>query len=170
MSKHHDHHEPDSKHGSLQQRRNIKDAYIQLVKDELKPNYVIAVNFNLGNVSQQFAEKKIVLFLNMIQRKVLGSRWHKKPGKLRLRAVGFAELLLTRPHYHILVRTPDDEWNDWKDALIKEGCNIWKVTVPSGDAKVQPIRDQEGVLSYVTKEQTRFNQLEWAIFYTPPKT
>jgi hypothetical protein len=122
---------------------------------------------------QQLKSNISILFC-MIEKKMIGSRFHKKPYKERIRYIGFGEHIndeINLPHYHLLLKFPENikekypnrYESEFKELLEKYYQKFVKPTFKKIDADgpsikivwnrycdVQEIKSQ-GVVNYVTK-------------------
>ena len=75
------------------------DLYVTLSTDKQG----FPVRLLKSNISKLFC---------MIERKMFGSRFHKKLSEQRIQFIGFPERINTSPHYHLLLRFPKDIKNE----------------------------------------------------------
>ena len=90
-------------------------------------------------------------FFNLIERRALGARWHRKPTYERLRAVGFVEHLESNTHMHLAVEAPCFRLQ----SVLVNGKGIWRRVRPGGTYDCAPAKGRWS--AYITKDAWGLN-------------
>lgn len=127
----------------------------------------VTLTFNqMGNYRPdhilEYARDKLKFFHSQIDRKLLGSRWQRKPFDERTFFIAFPEKIATNMHYHLLVRVPEPH----KDRFEILGKTIWPKIVRSGTYDCKAIYNCNGIISYVIKEQFKHVNFDHILFST----
>ena len=95
----------------------------------------------------------------MIEKKMIGSRFHKKPPEERIQFIGFPEHINDDPHYHLLLRFPENiktkEYQHEYRFYFK--LLLWRFWGKFVNQEKKPYCDAQDVVSqrvvdYVTKD------------------
>ena len=137
------------------------DLYVTLSTDKQG----FPVRLLKSNISKLFC---------MIEKKMIGSRFHKKLSEQRIQFIGFPEHINTSPHYHLLLRFPKDIKNESRNGRISDFKNhleefwgkfvepiltpklvevngVWRKVPKNRYCDVQEVFSQR-VVDYVTKD------------------
>ncbi len=126
--------------------------------------HYVTFNFNFhGDTSIESAISKLMLFGMMINRKLHGQNFHKKPSERRTRFVAFIEHKESNLHYHAALTTPDiDGFNEHARA-------IWSKLVQSGDLHIEckafSDEDVRKIAAYITKDFGFGTNSDYSVFF-----
>ncbi len=130
----------------------------------LDPQIMVTFNYQKQVTFEQM-DNHVRHFGNIVQDKVLGSRWNRFPEDKRLSIIGVAEHLDTNSHVHAAVRGQESliEFLQSDEAEI-----LWRrVHARCGQLHAGTDRDPPAIAAYVTKYLYQANSLDRAIFYAP---
>lgn len=130
-------------------REELRDSLVELCRDKIKPNYFITLAFN-RRANTYTAKRNLKHFFSGIEQKTLGRHFYKTNDS-RIRAIAFAEHIKSNFHYHILATVPEK----YKVLFNMYAKFIWQKEVPSGDIKIDYLKQSQDVFatsSYCTKE------------------
>ncbi len=133
-------------------RQRMHDAYIELAVG-MQPNAFVTLAANdYGHLHEM--TRLIGRFCGMVDRELLGHKWHKLPVEKRLNGIFFIEHTKTNIHAHGLLKFP--ETPDADLPLIT--ALKWNRLTNAGDTNFQFIDggDRERVAGYCTKEMKGF--------------
>jgi hypothetical protein len=103
-------------------------------------------------LSIERARRDIGMLLARIDRRLLGTRFHKKPD-LRTNGVFFFEHVDRNLHAHALIRVQPGWLLDFHRLFPKDRGGAWNDIVPSGSYSLQIITDDWGAAGYAVKGQ-----------------
>ena len=103
-------------------------------------------------VSVELARQNIGAFLAGVDRRLLGTRFHKRPD-LRTDAVFFIEHADRNLHAHGLIRVRPGRLLDFHRLFPGERGGQWNEIVPSGSYRLELIGDVRVAAGYALKEQ-----------------
>lgn len=115
-------------------------------------NVAIHLFFN-SDVSLPKAGRVVTQCFRDVDRKLLGTRFHKKPASRRTTGVILFEHLQTNLHAHGLLRVPTDRLAQFAELFPANGRGIWTDCWPSGSQTSAMLYDTAGFAHYITKEQ-----------------
>lgn len=131
-------------------REKLREEYKNLALS-MQPNYFVTLATNdFGSVSE--TTRVLGKFCAMMDRALLGHRWHKAPEQERVDGVFFIEHTRSNIHAHGLLRVPEQEGEDMAVLIARK----WNRLTEAGSTDVQSIHDAYGVAEYVTKELKSF--------------
>ena len=140
-------------------------AYNPHIKGSYEPTYRLKENGNyqqitgrigvgnrlttMRNITKQIADKDTAFLAKQLDRKLLGSRYHKKPSIIWSKYAGFIEHANSNFHIHLMWKCHDPHGK--APRLIEE---LWHSFDRNHLACVKPITDAIGWADYILKEQT----------------
>lgn len=105
-------------------------------------DYFVTLNFN-DTYSLDGAEKKLRLFANMLNAKILGRRWYSpKFDGQRVELVAFPEHFDTNTHYHVLLITP----RNIPSRIADDITLCWQKVASRGTTDTQQIQDTKALI------------------------
>lgn len=133
-----------------QHREELKAGYIELALG-MQPNAFIALATNdYGDIPEM--TRLIGKFCGMVDRDLLGHKWHTLPAEKRLNGIFFIEHVATNIHAHGILRFPDGVDADLR--LLTE--RKWNRLTKAGSTDFKPFSDTERCIGYCTKEMKSF--------------
>jgi hypothetical protein len=128
------------------------------------PDVMITFNYQ-RQVQLDQMRQHIDIFMNKMQRRVLGSRWMSVPAIERPRLLGMAEHLDSNSHVHVAM-SGTERFVDF--VLGEEAQELWKSVHPRcGQFHAKRIREQERTARYITKYYRRPEDADKAVYYVP---
>jgi len=103
-------------------------------------------------MSVERARQDVGALLARVDRRLLGTRFHKKPDQ-RTTGVFFFEHVERNLHAHGLIRVPPARLLDFHRLFPSERGGPWNDIVPAGSYRLEIIDDLRTTVGYVLKEQ-----------------
>jgi hypothetical protein len=103
-------------------------------------------------LSIERARRDIGALLAHVDRRLLGTRFHKKPDQ-RTSGVFFFEHVDRNLHAHALIRVQPSRLLDFHHLFPNDRGGTWNDIVPSGSYSLQIITDDWGAAGYAVKDQ-----------------
>lgn len=129
--------------------------------DDQNFTYFVTLVFNRCETIDS-ARKKLRMFHQKLDRKILGVDWYKKPHDQRTFFIAFPEHIASNLHYHLLVKVRDE----YKGRFEEHAPSVWEGLVKSGSINIQEIYDERGLISYCVKEQHKNQNFQSFIIST----
>ena len=135
---------------SKQHRDRLQAGYIELALG-MQPNAFVSLATNdYGDIPEM--TRLIGRFCGMVDRDLLGHKWHTLPAEQRLNGIFFIEHVATNIHAHGILRFPDAADADLR--LLTE--RKWSRLTKAGSTAFKLFCDTERCISYCTKEMKSF--------------
>ncbi|ARO31291.1 hypothetical protein NXC14_CH03387 [Rhizobium sp. NXC14] len=132
-------------------RQRLRDGYIEMA-EQMQPNAFVTLATN-GSGDLHEMTRLIGKFCGMMDRELLGHKWHTLPAEERTDGIFFIEHTKTNIHAHGLLKFPDCPDAD----LSVLTAFKWSRLTRAGETNFQPIYDAGGVAGYCTKEMQSFS-------------
>jgi len=131
-------------------RERLQAGYIELAM-QMQPNaYVTLATNDTGTIDEM--TRLIGKFCGMMDRDLLGQKWHKLPAEQRLSGIFFIEHVATNIHAHGILRFPDVGDTDLPLLTARK----WNRLTKAGSTNFQSFSDMERCIGYCTKEMKSF--------------
>lgn len=154
--------------------RKLKEAWKDFI-EERRFQMAITMSWN-RSVSLERARKDIGGILRRIDRKILGSNFHRFPRNARTDAVFvFEGMGFDHVHAHSAWRAPEGRWVDLGKLFPASRGGIWNDVVDSGSYKVEamyPDGRNDEIVGYLLKGQHPNSdafEMVWADEFHPTK-
>lgn len=149
------------------QLRALQQGWRRMIY-ETEFTHFVTFNFNpCGEMSLKYAEDKLFLFANKINRELHGRNFNKKYRHERTTFTVAPEHLNSNLHYHGGLWTPD------KAAFNEIADDVWQSIVPAGDLffrkKTYDDADRWTIAGYVTKCIVKYKTDEHIVVYSAPQ-
>ncbi len=134
-------------YGTISKQLQIQQGIRDWLND-IPFNFFVTANFNCST-SEQSARSALRRWHGMIDRQLLGPKWHRKPADQRTMFFAFAEHPNSNRHFHLMLKT------DQPIAFAEIADRMWNKIVPAGSMDVQFFDQQQDRLNticYSTKE------------------
>lgn len=141
-------------------RRAVVEGYRKFAR-LIEPTHILT--FMAGRVVDPHTlAANVEKWCRQIERRALGRYWQKFE-EHRLLVIGFLEKPDITPHYHAVAHIP----KRLEKVATEEGAVFWEKLVPAGKIEVDPIKDLDKVISYVTKDLHLYFAPENVLLYGP---
>lgn len=120
----------------------------------MSPAEAITIVFNRSNLTLPTAEKSVLEFFRLEDRRRLGGRYYAKPERQRSMVLLSPEKFREgHPHYHGLIRLPEEYRYaggaaDYEAQLDRTFSKVF----PGGSIRLSNLDDPEGWVAYASKE------------------
>lgn len=132
---------------NLKAKRNaLRSAYIELI-ESFNPNAFVTLALNKSSTMEEVT-RLIGRFCGMMDRNLLGHKWHKRQPDKRTDGVFLIEHIGTNIHAHGIIRFPVDDLC----TLDAQTMLAWNRLTEAGTTNVQAIHDANRLAWYCTKE------------------
>ncbi|MFK4767099.1 hypothetical protein [Rhizobium sp. ZW T2_16] len=131
-------------------RNALRSAHIELI-ESFNPNAFVTLALNKTS-SVEEVTRLIGKFCGMMDRKLLGHKWHRLPASDRSDGIFFIEHTRTNIHAHGIIRFPTSDFLD----LARKTILTWNCLTEAGTVDFQVITDLERLGRYCTKEMPNF--------------
>jgi hypothetical protein len=101
----------------------------------------------------EYSRDKLKFFHAKLDRRLLGSKWYKKPNEERTFFMAFPEKITSNMHYHLLMSVPEYHYEKFHHCAQPTWLNIMQSGTYDCQKLDATIPNSGGYASYVTKEQ-----------------
>lgn len=126
---------------------------------ELGFNTALNLNFN-SDVRLPTARWAVRKLFRNVDRRLLGTRFHKQPIELRTNGVFAFEHLESNLHAHGLIKVGQARGDSFFELFPGERGEIWSAIWPSGTYEIKAAHDPAGFAHYFLKEQGPWSESE----------
>lgn len=135
--------------------------------DDLRFSHAITLAWN-RTVGLQRARADLRDLMHRVDRKLLGSNFHKVPSQYRTTALFvFEGYMHDHVHVHSLWKAPKGKWFSLGKMFPQQRGGVWNDVVSSGSNKVEACSFYGGnaeITGYALKQQHRFSEPELMIW------
>lgn len=147
-------------------QRRWQSAYMDFI-DEMRFTHAITLVWN-RTVGLQRARADLSDLMHRVDRKLLGSRFHKIPSEYRTTALFvFEGYQHDHVHVHSLWKAPKGKWFSLGKMFPQGRGGVWNDVVPSGSNDVEACSHLGGnweIMGYALKQQHRFSDSELMVW------
>lgn len=136
---------------NIKAKRNaLRSAYIELI-ESFNPNVFVTLALNKSSTVEEVT-RLVGRFCGIVDRKLLGHKWHKLPPAQRTDGIFLIEHVGTNIHAHGIIRLPVDDIT----GLDVQTMLAWNRLTEAGSTNFQAIDDINRLSRYCTKEMPGF--------------